>query len=129
MKAVIITIGSEIVSGRIVDTNSAWLSAELGKLGLDVVRHLSLPDDYPVLVSEIQNAIENGRLVIVTGGIGPTDDDLTRQAVSEALVQPLVMDEDDLARLNTFYQNRDWEFPDGSERQCSRPEGSTLVRN
>ncbi|MCF6228269.1 MAG: CinA family nicotinamide mononucleotide deamidase-related protein [Planctomycetes bacterium] len=129
MKVVIITVGSEIVSGRIVDTNSAWLSGELVKLGFDVVRHSSLPDDYPILVSEIRKAIESDLLAIVTGGIGPTDDDLTRQAVSEALSQPLVMDENDLTRLKTFYKNRGWEFPNGSERQCSRPEGSALISN
>ncbi|MDC1142934.1 nicotinamide-nucleotide amidohydrolase family protein [Planctomycetota bacterium] len=129
MQAVIITVGSEILQGRIVDTNSAWLSAELEGMGFRVVGHQSLSDDTPTIVRAVQDNLAVSRLVILTGGIGPTEDDLTREAVAKALDQPLGLDDSDLDRLRAWYQKRQLPFPAGSERQCMRPRGAELIRN
>ncbi|MHC4841374.1 MAG: molybdopterin-binding protein, partial [Planctomycetota bacterium] len=129
MDAVIITVGSEILQGRIVDTNSAWLSVELEKLGFRVVAHHSLSDASSEIESAVKYAVAATQLVLLTGGIGPTEDDLTRQAVADALGTGLQMDEADLTRLKNWYANRKLPFPTGSERQCMRPDGAQLIPN
>lgn len=128
-RVVIVTIGTELVLGETLDTNARWLSRELGDLGFRVVRHVSVPDDETAMVREIKRALSEGALVITSGGIGPTVDDRTRQAVAIALGVDLRLDHDELARLKDRYAASARAFPDGSEIQCMRPDGSELVPN
>lgn len=128
-RACIIAIGNEVVHGFIVDTNSAWLAKELGELGFDVQYHMSVTDREDDLVKRFKPALEEGLLVITTGGIGPTVDDRTRHAAAEALGVELKLDHDVLARLKERYSAMGRRFPEGSELQCMRPEGARLIPN
>lgn len=128
-KAVILAIGNEVVRGHVVDTNSAWLAQALADIGFDVHSHAAIPDDTAEIARRVKDSLAAGMLVIATGGIGPTVDDRTRQGVAEALGVALKLDLDDLARLQERYAAMGRKFPDGSERQCMRPEGSTLIPN
>lgn len=125
----IFAVGSEVVQGFIVNSNAAWLARELAELGFDVVRHEAVRDDQAAIAARVRPCMSQGLLVIICGGIGPTVDDLTRQAVADALSRKLVLDKEDLARLQARYAATGREFPQGSEIQCMRPEGARLVRN
>lgn len=127
--AFILCVGNEVVRGHIVDTNSAWLAQALADIGFDVRGHAAVMDDSAEIARQIRLALDAGMLVITTGGIGPTVDDRTRQAVADALGAELKLDLDDLARLQERYSAMGRKFPEGSERQCMRPEGSMLIPN
>ncbi|MBQ1456391.1 MAG: competence/damage-inducible protein A, partial [Thermoguttaceae bacterium] len=81
LHAEIISIGDELTIGKIVDTNSAWLSQKLTDLGVDVLWHSTVGDSMEALVSVLKIACARAEIVLVTGGLGPTEDDLTRQAI------------------------------------------------
>lgn len=85
MNAAILSIGDELTLGQNLDTNSAWLSAKLVEHGVAPTLHMTVADDQPMLVDALRYAAERANLLLVTGGLGPTDDDLTRQAVAEFL--------------------------------------------
>lgn len=128
-RACILAIGNEVVHGFIVDTNSAWIARELGDIGFDVAYHLSVNDRQDELTRRIRSALDEGLFVVTTGGIGPTVDDRTRQAAADALNVELKLDHDALAKLRERYSAFGRGFPDGSERQCLRPEGSIHIQN
>ena len=92
MHAEIISIGDELTSGQRLDTNSQWLSQQLGEMGIRVIFHTTVADDIDANIVAFQQAFGRVDLVICTGGLGPTADDLTRQAVAEATGRPLVQD-------------------------------------
>lgn len=96
-KAIILAIGNELVEGLIVDTNSKYLSSKLKSVGYYVIRTETLPDIFDIMVDRISNALNDADLVITSGGLGPTEDDLTREAVAYCLKKNLVKD-DELAR-------------------------------
>ena len=79
MFAEIITIGDELLIGQIVDTNSAWMGQELNKIGIEVLRIVSIRDREKEILEAIDNAMERVNIVLVTGGLGPTKDDITKQ--------------------------------------------------
>lgn len=89
MKAAILTIGTEITDGQIIDSNSKWMSERLTDFGVDVLLHTSLPDDKKQIVNYLKLVSLSFDLIIIGGGLGPTSDDLTRFAVSEHLALPL----------------------------------------
>src|SRR4051795_2278286 len=103
MKAEIIAIGSELVSGQALDTNSQWLSRALGALGIPVHYHTGLGDILDENVAAFRVAICRADLVLVTGGLGPTQDDLTRQALAEVAGVPLFEDRASLEAIAAMF--------------------------
>src|SRR6185369_6307354 len=93
MIAEVISIGDELTSVQRLDTNSQWLSQRLGELGLAVHYHTTVADDLSANIGVFRNAIERADVVVATGGLGPTADDLTRQALAEVTGRELVLDE------------------------------------
>jgi nicotinamide-nucleotide amidase len=93
MQAEIITIGDEILIGQIVDTNSAWMAKELNKIGIDVNRITSISDQKEEIVNAVSNAMQRVPLVLMTGGLGPTNDDITKKTLSDFFGMQLVKDE------------------------------------
>ena len=81
MFAEIITIGDELLIGQVVDTNSAWMGQELNKIGIEVLRIVSIRDREKEILEAIDNAMERVNIVLVTGGLGPTKDDITKQTL------------------------------------------------
>src|SRR5882757_5050205 len=90
MNAEIIAIGSEMLTPSRVDTNSLWLTAELNKLGVEVVAKAVIGDDRNRLADAVKSAMSRSEIVIISGGLGPTEDDVTREAVAQALDRKLV---------------------------------------
>ena len=87
MFAEIITIGDELLIGQVVDTNSAWMGQELNKIGIEVLRIVSIRDREKEILEAIDNAMERVNIVLVTGGLGPTKDDITKQTYANTFIQ------------------------------------------
>ncbi|HEY2148300.1 MAG TPA: competence/damage-inducible protein A, partial [Pirellulales bacterium] len=101
--AEIISIGDELTSGQRLDTNSQWLSLRLGELGVRVIYHTTVADDLEANVRVFRAAINRADIVVVTGGLGPTADDLTRDAIAAATNRPLVLDAAALAHIERLF--------------------------
>jgi molybdenum cofactor synthesis domain-containing protein len=106
MKAIILSVGDELVLGQTVDTNSAWLSRQLAAVGCAVVGHLTVPDDQPAIEQAMLESVGRCDVLLISGGIGPTADDLTRQALAAVLGVPLEMNSAWLAELERFFTAR-----------------------
>jgi nicotinamide-nucleotide amidase len=129
MDAAIVAIGSELTTGRIVDTNSAWLSRRLVALGVRPVFHVALPDVKKAVIDGLRDAASRAKALIVTGGLGPTEDDLTRDAIAEALGVELVFDEPSLDKVKAIYAAFKRPMPPSNRRQAMFPRGARILDN
>src|SRR5580704_14999838 len=105
-KAEIISIGSELTSGQNLDTNAQWLSRRLAEIGIPVGWHTTVADDLDDNVAAFRIAAQRAQVVLATGGLGPTQDDLTREACARAAGVDLVLHEDILAHIGQLFANR-----------------------
>jgi nicotinamide-nucleotide amidase len=128
-KASIVSIGNEILSGHIVDTNVAYLSAKLLTISIPVVGCYTVGDDIDSIVRVLGLASSDGDIVLITGGLGPTDDDLTRQALGKFLGAELELDEELLKRIESFFTNRNLEMPANNKIQAYMPAGAGALTN
>ena len=129
MDAVIISCGTELTTGQCVDTNSAWLSAQLTPVGVHVVEHITVGDDVAHLVFVIRRAFDAANLVIITGGLGPTLDDITREAIAAALGVPLVENAGALTQIRALFERWQRSMPESNHRQAMIPRGCDVIRN
>ncbi|MHC5156120.1 MAG: competence/damage-inducible protein A [Planctomycetota bacterium] len=118
MKACIISIGNELLSGQTVDTNAAWLSNKLLEMGIAVTGGWTVPDDQSRVVAAIDQAAQLGGLILITGGLGPTDDDLTRQAAAAYLDVDLVFQPVLLEQIEAFFAKRGKEMAPNNRSQA-----------
>ena len=121
MKAEIIAIGSELTCGALLDTNSQWLSIELEGRGWTIQRHTTVADDRAAMIRIYQEAAKRSRMVLITGGLGPTLDDITRDTLAEAFNKPLIEDADSLHHIESLFQSRGREMPERNKVQALRP--------
>jgi nicotinamide-nucleotide amidase len=129
MHAEIIAIGDEITGGALLDTNSQWLSQRLAELGVRVLYHAAVGDDLDACRDVVRRAIDRSDIVIATGGLGPTADDLTREALAAAVRRPLVEFPEALEHIRGMFARRKREMPKSNERQAQFPEGSRMIQN
>lgn len=129
MTVEIVSIGTELLLGQIVDTNAAWLSARLAEVGVGVYRRTTVGDNLPRIVAALREALERADGVITIGGLGPTDDDLTREALASVLGEPLVLDEGEAARLREFFAARGRTANERQLRQALRPANAQPIPN
>src|SRR5437868_12920757 len=106
MIAEIISIGSEITSGQNLDTNSQWLSRRLAEIGIPVIYHTTVADDLDANVEVFRTASKRAGLILATGGLGPTQDDLTRDVLAQVAGVDLVVDEQSLAHIREMFAQR-----------------------
>ncbi len=125
----IVCSGDELTLGRVANTNAAWLSRRLSDLGFDVGRHVTIPDHFEPLVKEILEAAGAADAVILSGGLGPTVDDLTREAAAKAAGKPLVRSAEALEAIRAFFAKRNRPMPANNEKQADLPRGAALVPN
>src|SRR5689334_10501348 len=104
--AAVVTVGNELLYGETVDTNAAWLARSLAAVGLPVVRKLTVGDVAADIQHAVRSAMDAADLVVVSGGLGPTSDDLTKPAVAEMLGRRLEIHQDLLERLEAFFRSR-----------------------
>jgi nicotinamide-nucleotide amidase len=129
MRAEIISIGSELVSGQNLDTNSRWLSQQLGSLGIPVAFHTTLGDDLADHLAAFRAAFDRADLVLMTGGLGPTQDDLTRDALAECAGEPLVEDLASLAAIEAMFARRNRVMADRNRVQALFPRSAEPLEN
>jgi len=129
MKAVIISIGDELVLGQTVDTNAAWLSEELAGLGIVISEHVTVGDDINAIIKQLQRCGSETDLIIATGGLGPTRDDLTRLALAQFLGKPLQLHEPSFEQIKQFFQQRDRTMPQVNRIQAMFPVGCEVLEN
>ena len=129
MNAVLITVGDEILLGQIVNTNAAWLGDELAGAGVDVVRSETVGDTMGAITGALARAYRDAELVVVTGGLGPTHDDLTKDAVAEHFGVPLVRDAGVEAALVERYRQRDTDLTDARRAMADVPAGFEPLMN
>lgn len=129
VKAVILSVGDELVMGQTVDSNSAWLSARLAENGVMTLFHKTVADDQAATTKAMKEALEAAQLVIVTGGLGPTPDDLTRQAIADLLNQPLEVHQPSLEKIRGFFRSLGREMPAVNGIQAMCPRGAEMLDN
>ena len=130
MKAEIIAVGTEILTGQILNTNAQFLSEKLAEIGVDVYIQTAVGDNEARLLSVLEIARERSELVILTGGLGPTEDDLTKQTVAKLLGKNLVFDAQAQAKLDDFFAQRpDYARTPNNERQAQIIQGATSLAN
>lgn len=129
MKATILTVGDEILIGQIVNSNAAWLGEQLGLVGVEVARMETVGDDVRVIQLAIERGFETGDLVVVTGGLGPTHDDVTREAVAASFSVPLVFQPDVMAEVERVFIERRWDLPEANRKLAEVPDGFEPLPN
>jgi nicotinamide-nucleotide amidase len=129
MLAEIIAIGDELTSGQRLDTNSQWLSRELGILGIPVRYHTTISDTLEAGVDAFRIAARRAQVVVATGGLGPTADDLTRDVLAELSGKQLILSEQALEVIASRFSVRQAVMPESNRRQALFPEGSCPIQN
>ena len=129
VRAEIITIGDEILYGQTLDTNSHWISSELDQLGIKVIRKTTVPDLEEHILTAFSEAESRAEVILITGGLGPTNDDLTKPTLAKFFGVKMEMNEAALTELTDRYQRAGWELTDMNKAQAVQPKGSTKIAN
>jgi nicotinamide-nucleotide amidase len=129
MNAQIITIGDEILIGQIVDTNSAWIAKELNKLGISVSKIISIGDDASEIQQTITEALHSSKIVIITGGLGPTNDDITKNVLCQIFNSELVLNSYVLENIKFLLDKRNIPLNENNRSQALVPDKAKVLNN
>ena len=129
MDAEIISIGDELTSGQRLDTNSQWLSERLGEIGVRVLYHTTVADDLAANVRVFEQAVDRVDVVIATGGLGPTADDLTREVLARLAGAPLELHKDIVEQIRGLFARFGRAMPEQNTVQAMFPAGSRVIPN
>ena len=129
MKAEVIAIGSELLLGQIIDTNSSYIAKRLAENGIELVQTTTVGDDLRQMKEVIRGAASRSQIVITTGGIGPTEDDLTREAIAEGFQRPLTFQPHLMEQIETLFKKRGFRMAENNRKQAYIPEGSIPIEN
>ena len=129
LRAEIISIGDELTSGQRLDTNSRWLSEQLGNLGVKTAFHTTVGDSMSDNIDAFRTASRRVEIVVATGGLGPTADDLTREALAEAFHLPLELRPEALEHIETLFARRKRPMPERNRIQAMFPFGARIIDN
>jgi nicotinamide-nucleotide amidase len=129
MNAEVIAIGSELLLGQIVDTNSSYIATSLAENGIELVRTSTVGDDFERMETIIKEAISRSSIVITTGGLGPTEDDLTREVIAHATGRSLVLDPHLLKLIEAHFKRRGVRMTENNRKQANIPDGAVPVEN
>jgi nicotinamide-nucleotide amidase len=129
MNAIIISVGEELTSGQTVNTNSAFLARRLAERGIRTLEHCTVSDERAPVAAAIARAAESAEIILVSGGLGPTEDDLTRHALADALGTELVIDPKRLAHLEEWFRGRARPMSASNRVQAMVPRGAEALDN
>ncbi len=129
MTCAVLSIGTELTRGELVNTNAAWLSASLTALGFQVVEQATVDDDKPRIVEALHRIARTAKVIVCTGGLGPTTDDLTSEAVAAAVGVGLRRDEASLEHIRRRFEKLGRTMSASNEKQADFPEGATILPN
>ncbi len=129
MNAEILAVGTELLMGQIANTNAQYLSRRLADLGIKVYYHSVVGDNPGRLKESLKLALDRSDIVITTGGLGPTQDDLTKETIAEAMGKKLVLNQESYERIKHFFERLNRKMADNNAKQAYLPEGSTVIPN
>ncbi|MBN1457321.1 MAG: competence/damage-inducible protein A [Sedimentisphaerales bacterium] len=125
----IISIGNELLSGVSLDTNSSWISRQLLSVGIPTISIFTVGDDVKIISDTIKQALNKADIVLITGGLGPTDDDLTRHAIADVLGVELKLNDELLSQISEFFKRRNIRMAKTNNIQAYLPESATALAN
>ena len=129
MRCEVLAIGTELLLGQIVDSNSAWIGEQLAASGIDSYEHRVIGDNQTRIVEALKDLLSRSDSVLICGGIGPTQDDLTRDAIAELMGVPLVRHMDLAEHIATMFRSRLRDMPQNNLRQADIPDGGEALSN
>lgn len=129
MNCALISVGTELLFGQITNTNTVYLSKRLNELGINVYYHFTVGDNCRRLEEILNYAMKNTDLIITTGGLGPTQDDLTRETVAKAMGKNLVLHRPSMERLESFFKDLNRSMCENNKKQAYLPEDSIVLQN
>ncbi len=127
MRCEVVAIGTELLLGQIVDTNSSWIGEQLALTGIDHLRQTKVGDNLERMVAVLEEALERADAVITCGGLGPTQDDITREALARVMGVRLVRHDDVAERIRAIFADRGRAMAENNLRQADVPEGATVI--
>lgn len=127
MRCDVVAVGTELLLGQIVDTNSAWMGEHLAMAGIDSYLQVKVGDNQPRIVAAIRRVLADADAVIVCGGLGPTHDDITREAIAEVMGVELEFDDEVGARIAEMFESRGRRMPENNMRQAMVPRGASVI--
>ncbi len=129
MTAYLLTIGDEILIGQIIDTNSAWMAQQLNLQGIRIVGRTSVGDVHDEIIEGVKYALSKADLVLLTGGLGATKDDITKKALAEYFNVPLVFHDDTFKRMTYFFTKINREVSEMNKNSCVMPTNALILKN
>jgi len=129
MNCEIVTIGSELLHGTIIDTNASYIARTLNSIGLNIAFHTTVGDIYTQTKDILFQALKRNDLIITTGGIGPTEDDLTREVIADLVGVPLVFKKDLMDQIVSIFKRVGYSMPENNRKQAFIPDGATPIPN
>jgi nicotinamide-nucleotide amidase len=129
MRCDVVAVGTELLLGQIIDTNSSWLGEQLAVAGIDSLFQTKVGDNLDRIVGALEQALERSDAVIVCGGLGPTQDDITRDAIARVMGVELELDDDVAARIEAMFSSRGRRMSMNNLRQAEVPVGATAIRD
>ncbi len=129
MKAEIITIGDELLIGQTIDTNSAWMGAELSLAGFNIIRKVAIHDRKSDILRALSDSAGKSNVVLITGGLGPTSDDITKQTLCEFFNTKLVMNNEVLTMVENMMKRRNFPMNENNRKQAEVPESCSVLTN
>ena len=128
MKAEILAVGTELLMGQIANTNAQYISSRLPEIGIGVYYHGVVGDNPERLKQSLRLAMSRADIIILTGGLGPTQDDITKETVAAVLERKLVLDRTSLEQMEKFFRNRNREMTKNNLNKPGFPEGCTIIK-
>jgi nicotinamide-nucleotide amidase len=129
IRATILTIGEEILYGHILDTNANFISNALSDIGVKVVMHLSVGDIYDDILDALKIAESKSDIVLITGGLGPTNDDITKKCLSDYFDSEIKLNQKVLVELSDYFKRRGFPFTESNQQQAYLPENAVIISN
>ena len=128
MRCEVVAVGTELLLGQIVDTNSSWIGEQLALAGIDCLRHTAVGDNPDRIRAALQESLDRSDAVIVTGGLGPTQDDITRDVIAEVMGVEMIRDPNLVEVISSKFKGRGRLMPENNLRQADLPEGATPIK-
>ena len=129
MNAEILAVGTELLMGEITNTDAQYLSERLAQMGIDVYRHSVVGDNHDRLFKALEEGFSRADMMIVSGGLGPTPDDLTKEVIAEYMEEPLVLDEESLERMKDYFKKSGHKMAESNIKQVMMPQNCIILPN
>ncbi len=129
MRCDVLAIGTELLLGQIVDTNSSWIGEQLAMVGIDTMEHRKVGDNLPRMIAALEEMLEKADAIVVCGGLGPTQDDVTREAIAAVMGVALERREELVAHIAALFGSRFRDMPQNNLRQADIPVGAAAIPN